>query len=205
MKKTEQEQHYGPPKNSRILPFAKRYAVTEDGRVFSLNVMRYLKIQKTNKEEKKAYLQVNLTNNEGKQRFYKVHRLVAFLFVPNGKNLPEVGHKDHNKQHNHYTNLYWTTHKDNIQYSYDTGARKTPTGEAHWNYGKQWDEITKAKMSEEKMGEKHPKFKGWYIWQGERYASCQQLADKLQIKHPVTILRMLKKGQVGFEPVTAQG
>jgi hypothetical protein len=45
-----------------------------------------------------------------------VHRLVAINFVPNPHMLPEVNHKDENKNNNHYLNLEWCTHKYNSNY-----------------------------------------------------------------------------------------
>lgn len=50
--------------------------------------------------------------NNKKKNFY-IHRLVAELFIPNPKNLPEVNHKDGDKSNNHYSNLEWVTTKEN--------------------------------------------------------------------------------------------
>lgn len=55
-----------------------------------------------------------------------VHRLVAQAFVPNPDNLPWVNHKDLNKRNNHYTNLEWTTEKENVDHAIRTGAFKYP-------------------------------------------------------------------------------
>ena len=43
-----------------------------------------------------------------------VHRLVASIWLPNPENLPCVGHKDNNPLNNHYKNLYWGTHQENM-------------------------------------------------------------------------------------------
>lgn len=46
-----------------------------------------------------------------------VHRIVAELFIPNPLNLPEVNHKNTNKQDNRAVNLEWTDHQDNVAHS----------------------------------------------------------------------------------------
>ena len=46
-----------------------------------------------------GYLQVGLFKN-GKVNAFTVHRLVAEAFLPNPDNLPQVNHKDENKQNN---------------------------------------------------------------------------------------------------------
>lgn len=62
---------------------------------------------------------------EGHRETYKMHRLVAILFVPNPENKPEVNHKDGNKSNHHSSNLEWNTHAENVQHAYDTGLLKS--------------------------------------------------------------------------------
>lgn len=59
-----------------------------------------------------GYLYINL-NKESKQSTFKVHRLVAFHFIINPLNKPEVNHKEGNKLDNRYFMLEWNTAKEN--------------------------------------------------------------------------------------------
>ena len=92
------------------------YQVSNLGRVKSLNYGR------TGKEKclepwgnGGGYLQVSLRNN-GKKDTPSIHRLVACTFIPNPNNLPEVNHKDENKENNNVSNLEWCDAKYNTNY-----------------------------------------------------------------------------------------
>lgn len=98
-----------------------------------------------------GYLYVSL--GRGNKRF--IHRLVAQAFIPNPDNLPEVNHKDGNKENNDYRNLEWVTPSDNQRHSKETGL--APVGEIH----------PQAKLSNEDVRyirenyiPKHPEFGG---------------------------------------------
>lgn len=62
-----------------------------------------------------GYLSVTLCS-EKKRKNKTVHRLVAEAFVSNPNNLPEVNHKDENKENNSVENLEWVTKKENINH-----------------------------------------------------------------------------------------
>lgn len=55
-------------------------------------------------------------SKKNKKKKYKVHRLVAKVFIPNLDNLPQVNHKDENKLNNCVDNLEWCTPKYNLHY-----------------------------------------------------------------------------------------
>lgn len=106
-----------------------------------------------------------------------VHRLVYETFVGDIPQGMEINHKDGNKLNNALYNIELSTHQDNIKHSYDVLKRKVVRGKDHWNYGKQLTAETRAKMSEAKLGAKHPKFKGYWTIDGIRYESLQAASD----------------------------
>lgn len=66
-------------------------------------------------KDKGGYLKVTLTDGN-KLKSFGVHRLVAQAFIPNPDNLPQVNHKDENKENNCVDNLEWCTAKYNSNY-----------------------------------------------------------------------------------------
>lgn len=69
------------------------------------------------------YLYVSLYKENAKSSSKVfVHRLVANAFIPNCANLPQVNHKDENKQNNHVDNLEWCNCLYNIHYG--TGMKR---------------------------------------------------------------------------------
>jgi hypothetical protein len=71
-----------------------------------------------------GYLQNGYLTTSIGENMYKIHRLVAFAFIPNPDNKPVVNHKDGNKLNNVLENLEWTTHKENSDHSFETGLRE---------------------------------------------------------------------------------
>lgn len=59
-----------------------------------------------------GYPMLNIRNN-GKFVTYKVHRLVAQMFIPNPQNKKEVNHKNGVKEDNYVENLEWVTSREN--------------------------------------------------------------------------------------------
>ena len=63
-----------------------------------------------------GYLFVTLYKN-GKTKHYLIHRLVAEAFIPNPNGLPEINHKDENKENNSVENLEWCDRSYNMTYN----------------------------------------------------------------------------------------
>lgn len=89
------------------------YYISDNGRFYSTYSKRVLKPQK----DKKGYLYIEI----GRKK-YKLHRLVAKYFIPNPNNLPQINHKDCNKENNNYTNLEWCSNRYNYEYSLANGT-----------------------------------------------------------------------------------
>lgn len=73
---------------------------------------------------------------------FKVHRLVAMVYIPNPENKPCVCHKDNDRMNPYYKNLYWGTYKENNTQCLRDGRGNRSKGRNNHFYGKR--------------GEKHP-------------------------------------------------
>lgn len=60
---------------------------------------------------------------------YKIHRLVAEVFIPNPENKEEVNHIDGNKLNNNISNLEWCTRQENIKHCIDNNLQIPFKGE----------------------------------------------------------------------------
>lgn len=98
-----------------------RYSVSNLGRVKS-NYRGTERILKPT-TIKNGYLRVSLYRG-GVMKSVSIHRLVAKAFIPNPYNLPQVNHKDENKENNCVDNLEWCTAKYNCNY----GTRSSRSG-----------------------------------------------------------------------------
>lgn len=93
------------------IPNFEDYLINSDGDIYSIRSNKFLRPWL----DSKGYLQVQLFK-DGVKHTFKVHRLVAEVFIPNPLNLPEVNHKDENKQNPKATNLEWCTTRYNNNY-----------------------------------------------------------------------------------------
>ena len=99
-----------------IIGYENKYQVSNKGRIKSL-------YRKSNNSEiilipyknTRGYLYVKLVKGNI-IKSYAVHRLVATAFIDNPSNLPQVNHKDENKENNIITNLEWCDNKYNNIY-----------------------------------------------------------------------------------------
>lgn len=87
------------------------YSVDECGNVYSYKSRRYVSQQK----HKDGYFYVGLCK-DGQRKLFAVHRLVATHFIENESELPQVNHKDENKENNEVSNLEWCDERYNTNY-----------------------------------------------------------------------------------------
>jgi hypothetical protein len=96
------------------------YCISPDGVIYS-NIRKRLLTPQTNSC---GYLMIHLAVPGDKGKSYMLARVVALTYIGDPPdNSYEVNHIDHNKKNNHYSNLEWITHSENLQKSFDGGFR----------------------------------------------------------------------------------
>lgn len=92
-----------------------------------------------------------------------IARLIAAAFIPNPLRLPEVNHKDYDRQNYSVDNLEWISHADNVRYSNCNkpdihGANNPNFGNTKLSeFYKTHPEIAKQKQS--RRGERNGRYK----------------------------------------------
>lgn len=94
------------------------YAVTREGKVYSLFSNKFLKPVLTNN----GYYQVTLQEYEVKKNI-GIHVLVARAFLPLRPGAEQVNHKDGLKTNNALGNLEWVTPQENTRHAIATGLK----------------------------------------------------------------------------------
>lgn len=78
--------------------------------------------------EKKGYKSVRLCV-ETEHRIFKVHRLVAYAFLPPPLSGQQINHINGLKDDNRPENLEWVTAAENMEHAFSTGLGRTNVGE----------------------------------------------------------------------------
>lgn len=113
-----------------VIDYENYYMISNMGNVLSIGHLnsygqyyrrKYPILLRPNKP--RNYYAVVLCKNK-EHHLCLIHRLVAQAFIQNPQNLPQVNHKDGNKENNHVTNLEWVTAKENVLHSFNVLGRK---------------------------------------------------------------------------------
>lgn len=103
----------------------ERYEVSNTGKIRSINYKNSGLVKDLNPaKDKKGYLRTSILMKNGRYKTIKVHREVAKAFIPNPYDLPQVNHKDGNKENNNVENLEWITNIDNAHHAIEHGLFK---------------------------------------------------------------------------------
>jgi hypothetical protein len=101
----------------------RTYDVDESGVVVRRRDGKIIKHQINKKGYHYVFLRSGMVKN------MRVSRMVALKYHPNPMGLPEVNHKDANKDNNHWSNLEWCTGFENREHSKENGL--SLKGEKH--------------------------------------------------------------------------
>lgn len=94
------------------------YCITLDGRLFSLNLMKFVKPY----TDRDGYIFYRMSR-KSKEFQKKAHRLVAMTYLPNPENKSDVNHIDGVKNNNLLTNLEWATRSENAKHAWNIGLQ----------------------------------------------------------------------------------
>lgn len=145
---------------------SKRYPsieVTRCGKVYSHNTKSHLSGTLTGGGYRLVSFRVN-----GKRNAVFVHRLVAECYVENPELKPFVNHLDGVKTNNHYSNLEWCTHQENVSHALASGLFKASREKRIDDYIeslkkiKPWDRESGLKTWSKKNGIKYTTAKAWH-------------------------------------------
>jgi hypothetical protein len=107
---------------------------------------------------------------------YKVHREVVKNFIPNPGNLPQVNHKDGDKNNNSVDNLEWVTNQENAHHAIANGL---------------WDSVFEASQKENER-RKRPVV-GHYVDDNkcamQRFESVSEAERFVGSRHVVDVLK----------------
>lgn len=97
--------------------YEEEYEVSNCGRIFSFKAHRLMVLQK----RKDLGMDIGLRNKNKKRIVFRVHRLVAFAFIKNPENKPEVDHINNDRTNNCVYNLQWATRAEQTTWAYQRG------------------------------------------------------------------------------------
>ncbi len=109
------------------LPNFSKYQINQDGIVRNIKTGNNLKARLVISERnRKGYYYFDMYNDAGNKKSLKRSRILAYLFVANPDNKPEVDHINENTHDDSIQNLQWVSRQEN--------CAKTATSRNHSLY-----------------------------------------------------------------------
>jgi hypothetical protein len=117
------------------IPFCEgTYQISNKGRVKGIGPLTRKRILKP-VLDRRGYPRIRLKDNSGNKRSFRVHRLVAQVFISNPLRKEQVNHIDGVKTNNVITNLEWVSNEENQKHAMSLGIHASQrTGKAALRY-----------------------------------------------------------------------
>lgn len=124
-------------KTKELIDYRGLYQISNQGRVKSLKYNHGNKEKELKQKiDKDGYKECCLMKDD-KRRYFRVHRLVAYMFIENPTNKYFIDHINTIKDDNRADNLRWVTMKENQNNELTNNKRKESLkGERNPNYNK---------------------------------------------------------------------
>lgn len=117
-----------------------RFEISTFGRLRNIKTKHIYKLNLLSS----GYYSVRTTLGSRKRKIHIIiHKAVAYTFIPNPDNLPEVNHKDGKRENNFVSNLEWCTSHYNQKHKFDAGLfdRHKISGENNHSSKLTWDDV----------------------------------------------------------------
>lgn len=154
------------------------FSISNLGNIKNNKTKRVLKLQ----TDRNGYLRVRVTIN-GMKKTLKPHRLVAFYFVENKENKPQVNHVDGNKTNNRADNLEWVTNSENVRHAIDSGL---------------WENVIKGARKENESRKKSIIAKNIDTGEVIEFDSIAEAERVLNTRHIVDVIKKKRTQAKGY-------
>src|SRR5690606_13189002 len=113
----------------KIIPGFSRYAINNNGEIFSTNYKNSGKIKKLSPaKDVDGYLKTMLLGDNGVYKSKCVHSFVALTYLGKRPLGLEINHIDGDKLNNKPSNLEYISHRENVQHAFDNGLMEAKIG-----------------------------------------------------------------------------